>query len=60
MIWPETGNHASTAAPFGMEDGYIFAAVLKAGGTVRNYGFLVKADCDLALGRMVEAVANGR
>jgi hypothetical protein len=36
-----TGNHASTDAPFGIEDGYIFNAVLKAGGTVRNYGFLV-------------------
>jgi len=35
------GNHASTDAPFGIEDGYIFDAVLKAGGTVRNYGFLV-------------------
>jgi YVTN family beta-propeller protein len=36
-----TGNHASSDAPFGIEDGYIFDAVLKAGGTVRNYGFLV-------------------
>jgi DNA-binding beta-propeller fold protein YncE len=36
-----TGNHASTDAPFGIEDGYIFDAVLRAGGTVRNYGFLV-------------------
>jgi hypothetical protein len=35
------GNHASTDAPFGIEDGYIFNAVLQAGGTVRNYGFLV-------------------
>ena len=35
------GNHASTDAPFGIQDGYIFRAVLKAGGTVRNYGFLV-------------------
>lgn len=34
-------NHASTDAPFGMEDGYIFNAVLSAGKTVRNYGFLV-------------------
>ncbi|MPZ21427.1 MAG: beta-propeller fold lactonase family protein [Luteitalea sp.] len=34
-------NHASTDAPFGTEDGYIFNAVLQAGGTVRNYGFLV-------------------
>ena len=36
-----TGNHASADAPFGIEDGYIFNAVLNAGGTVRNYGFLV-------------------
>jgi len=36
-----TGNHASTDAPFGIQDGYIFNAVLRAGGTVRNYGFLV-------------------
>jgi len=38
---PGTGNHASTDAPFGIQDGYIFDAVLQAGGTVRNYGFLV-------------------
>jgi YVTN family beta-propeller protein len=36
-----TGNHASTDAPFGIQGGYIFSAVLEAGGTVRNYGFLV-------------------
>jgi DNA-binding beta-propeller fold protein YncE len=36
-----TGNHASADAPFGVQDGYIFNAVLAAGGTVRNYGFLV-------------------
>jgi YVTN family beta-propeller protein len=36
-----TGNHASTDAPYGVQGGYIFSAVLKAGGTVRNYGFLV-------------------
>jgi hypothetical protein len=34
-------NHASTDAPFGVEDGFIWNAVLEAGGTVRNYGFLV-------------------
>jgi YVTN family beta-propeller protein len=34
-------NHASADAPFGIENGYIFNAVLNAGGTVRNYGFLV-------------------
>jgi len=36
-----TGNHASSDAPFGIQEGYIFNAVLQAGGTVRNYGFLV-------------------
>jgi YVTN family beta-propeller protein len=35
------GNHASTDAPFGDQQGYIFSAVLAAGGTVRNYGVLV-------------------
>ncbi len=35
-----TGNHASTDAPFGLQKGYIFDAVMQAGGTVRNYGFL--------------------
>src|SRR5262249_20973730 len=33
-----TGNHASADAPFGVQGGYIFNAVLNAGGTVRNYG----------------------
>jgi len=36
-----TGNHASTDAPFGSQQGYIFNAALNAGKTVRNYGFLV-------------------
>jgi hypothetical protein len=36
-----TGNHASSDAPFGIQNGYIFDAVLQTGGTVRNYGFLV-------------------
>ena len=36
-----TGNHASSDAPFGIQNGYIFDAVLQAGRTVRNYGFLV-------------------
>jgi DNA-binding beta-propeller fold protein YncE len=35
------GNHASSDAPFGVQNGYIFDAVLQAGGTVRDYGFLV-------------------
>ena len=36
-----TLNHASSDAPFGIQKGYIFDAVLQAGKTVRNYGFLV-------------------
>ena len=36
-----TANHATADAPFGIENGYIFSAVLAAGGTLRNYGFLV-------------------
>ena len=35
-----TGDHAATDAPFGIQNGYIFDAVLNAGGTVRNYGML--------------------
>jgi DNA-binding beta-propeller fold protein YncE len=35
------GNHASSDAPFGAQEGYIFDAVLQAGKTVRNYGTLV-------------------
>jgi YVTN family beta-propeller protein len=40
-LLPGGGNHASSDAPFGIQNGYIFDAVLQAGGTVRNYGFLV-------------------
>jgi YVTN family beta-propeller protein len=36
-----TGNHASSDSPFADQGGYIFRAVLDAGGTVRNYGMLV-------------------
>jgi len=35
-----TGNHASSDAPDDEQGGYIFRAVLQAGGTVRNYGML--------------------
>ena len=34
-------NVAATDAPFGIQEGYIFDAVMHAGGSVRNYGFLV-------------------
>lgn len=34
------GDHAATDGPSGYQQGYIFNAVLHAGGTVRNYGWL--------------------
>jgi hypothetical protein len=36
-----SGNHASSDAPDDEQGGYIFRAVLQAGGTVRDYGMLV-------------------
>jgi YVTN family beta-propeller protein len=35
------GNHAAADAAFGYQQGYIFDAALRAGRTVRNYGFMV-------------------
>jgi hypothetical protein len=35
------GDHAATDSPSGFQQGYIFDAVLQAGETIRNYGFLV-------------------
>ena len=40
-LLPGGGNHASTDAPSGAQEGYIFNVALSAGKTVRNYGFLV-------------------
>jgi DNA-binding beta-propeller fold protein YncE len=34
------GDHAATDGPTGYQQGYIFNAVLNAGGTVRNYGWM--------------------
>jgi YVTN family beta-propeller protein len=34
------GDHAATDGPGGYQEGYIFNAVLHAGGTVRNYGWM--------------------
>ena len=39
-LLPGGGDHASSDAPFGIQQGYIFSATLQAGKTVRNYGFL--------------------
>jgi len=35
------GDHAATDGPTGYQQGYIFNAVLNAGGTIRNYGWMV-------------------
>jgi hypothetical protein len=37
---PGTVDVAGTDAPYGQGKGYIFDAVLAAGGTIRNYGFM--------------------
>src|SRR5467141_785030 len=34
------GDHAATDGPTGYQQGYIFSAVLNAGGTIRNYGWM--------------------
>jgi YVTN family beta-propeller protein len=34
------GDHAATDGPTGYQQGYIFNAVLQAGGTIRNYGWM--------------------
>jgi DNA-binding beta-propeller fold protein YncE len=34
------GDHAATDGPSGFQQGYIFNAVLNAGGTIRNYGWM--------------------
>ena len=34
------GDHAATDGPTGYQQGYIFNAVLSAGGTIRNYGWM--------------------
>jgi YVTN family beta-propeller protein len=39
-VLPGLNNHTATDAPFGLQKGYIYDAVLNAGLTVRNYGFL--------------------
>ncbi len=41
-VQPGTADIAAADAPFGQGKGYIFDAVLAAGGTLRNYGFLTQ------------------
>ncbi len=40
-LLPGIADVSGTDAPFGIQNGYIFDAVMQAGLTVRNYGFLV-------------------
>jgi YVTN family beta-propeller protein len=40
-LLPGDADHAASDTEFGAERGYIFEAVLAAGGSVRNYGMLV-------------------
>ncbi len=39
-LLPGRADVAATDAPFGIQNGYIFDAVMQAGLTVRNYGFM--------------------
>jgi YVTN family beta-propeller protein len=47
------GDHAATDGPAGYQQGYIFNAVLNAGGTVRNYGWMANTP-----GRIVDQAGN--
>src|SRR5262249_10937540 len=47
------GDHAATDGPSGYQQGYIFNAVLNAGGTIRNYGWMANTP-----GAVVDAQRN--
>ncbi|HEX3470537.1 MAG TPA: bifunctional YncE family protein/alkaline phosphatase family protein [Silvibacterium sp.] len=47
------GDHAATDGPTGYQQGYIFNAVLNAGGTVRNYGWMANTP-----GRIIDQAGN--
>jgi len=47
------GDHAATDGPSGYQQGYIFNAVLNAGGTIRNYGWMANTP-----GAVVDAQGN--
>ncbi len=50
------GDHAATDGPTGYQQGYIFNAVLNAGGTVRNYGWL--ANTPGSIGTIANPIAD--
>jgi 6-phosphogluconolactonase (cycloisomerase 2 family) len=50
------GDHAATDGPTGYQQGYIFNAVLNAGGTVRNYGWM--ANTPGSIGTIANPIAD--
>jgi YVTN family beta-propeller protein len=50
------GDHAATDGPTGYQQGYIFNAVLNAGGTVRNYGWM--ANTPGSIGTIANPISN--
>ena len=50
------GDHAATDGPTGYQQGYIFNAVLNAGGTIRNYGWM--ANTPGSIGTIANPVTN--
>jgi len=50
------GDHAATDGPSGYQQGYIFNAVLNAGGTVRNYGWM--ANTPGSIGTIANPIAD--
>ena len=50
------GDHAATDGPTGYQQGYIFNAVLNAGGTVRNYGWM--ANTPGSIGTIADPVSD--
>ena len=50
------GDHAATDGPTGYQQGYIFNAVLNAGGTIRNYGWM--ANTPGSIGTIANPIKN--
>ena len=50
------GDHAATDGPTGYQQGYIFNAVLNAGGTIRNYGWM--ANTPGSIGTIANPIAD--
>jgi YVTN family beta-propeller protein len=50
------GDHSATDGPTGYQEGYIFNAVLNAGGTVRNYGWM--ANTPGSIGTIADPISD--